>query len=213
MMSPLFTVRLLLTCWLLSSPMGPQIPVEEEPDHHAGFHNDLVYVLEPRFPPGHVTLEHTHSHDGASVCIEGSVMRAKSPGGEWGEARLLCEPGGVSVNEYTGRIGTHIVENVGQKTTHLRLIENLREGGWTAFPAVAAKGLTVTRESRAFRSYEVMPGSAPHRHPVPTVVVLISGEAATAGDSMRRAGASVFIAAGEEHHVTGSGRVVEVEIR
>jgi hypothetical protein len=203
----------LLTCGVLWGLMGAQIPVEEEPDHHAGFHNDLVYVLEPRFPPGHVTLEHTHRHDGASVCIEGSVMRAKSPGGDWGEARLLCEPGGVSVNEYSGRIGTHTVQNVGQKTTHLVLIENLREGGWTSFPPVAAKGLAVTRESRAFRSYEVGPGSAPHTHRVPTVVVLIAGEAATAGDRMRRAGAAVYIAAGEEHHVTGSGRVVEVEIR
>jgi hypothetical protein len=72
---------------LLAGFASGQIPVEEEPDHHAGFHNELVYVLEPRFPPGHVTLEHTHRHDGASVCIEGSVMRAKAPGGDWGEAR------------------------------------------------------------------------------------------------------------------------------
>ena len=204
-----------LTCWLLcgSAIAIAQIPVEQEPDHHAGFHNDLVYVLEPLFPPGHVTLEHTHRHDGVSVCIEGSVMRAKTPGQDWGEARQLCEPGGISVNENTGRTSTHTVQNVGQKTTHLRLIENLRERGWTTLPAVSAEGLKVTRESRAFRSYEVTLGSAPHTHAVPTVVVLISGEAATAGDPMSRAGAAVYIPAGQEHRVTGSGRVVEVEIR
>jgi hypothetical protein len=193
--------------------MSAQIPVEEAPDHHAGFHNDLVYLLEPRFPPGHVTPEHTHRHDGASVCIEGSVMRAKSPGGEWGEARQLCEPGGVSVNEYTGRVGTHIVENVGQKTTHLRLIENLRDSGWTTFPPMTAQGLAMIRESRAFRAYQVAPASAPHTHPVPTVVVLISGQGVTHGEAMHRAGAAVFIPAGEEHQVTGVGRVVEVEVR
>jgi mannose-6-phosphate isomerase-like protein (cupin superfamily) len=204
-----------LTCWLLCGAVFAvaQIGVEEEPDHHAGFHNDLVYILEPLFPPGHVTLEHRHSYDAVSVCIEGSMMRAKSPGQNWGEARLLCEPGGVSVNENTDRPNTHTVQNVGQKTTHLRLIENLREGSWTTFAPVSAKGLKVTRESRAFRSYDVTPGSAAHKHEVPTVVVLISGEAATVGDSMSRAGAAVYIPAGQEHIITGSGRVVEVEIR
>ena len=203
----------IVACCLLSGLLSAQIPVEEEPDHHAGLHNDLVYVLEPLFPPGHITLEHTHRHDGASVCIEGSVMRAKSPGGEWGEARRLCEPGGVSINEYTGRMGTHIVENVGQTTTHLRLIENLRDGNWTMFPPVMSEGLTVSRESRAFRSYDATPGSASHTHPVPTVVVLISGQAATAGDALTRAGAAVYIPASQQHRVTGSGRVVEVEVR
>ncbi|HEY7188953.1 MAG TPA: hypothetical protein VH436_20490 [Vicinamibacterales bacterium] len=43
--------------------------------------------------------------------------------------------------------------------------------------------------------------------------MLRSGQAATAGDTMNRAGAAVYIAAGREHHVSGSGRVVEVEVR
>ena len=30
---------------------------------------------------------------------------------------------------------------------------------------------------------------------------------------MSRAGAAVYIPAGDEHHVTGQGRVVEVEVR
>ena len=36
-----------LTCWLFCGVAIAQIPVEEEPDHHAGFHNDLVYVPDP----------------------------------------------------------------------------------------------------------------------------------------------------------------------
>jgi hypothetical protein len=76
---------------------------------------------------------------------------------------------------------------------------------------VTAQGLTMTRESRAFRAYQVAPGSAPHRHTVPTVVVLISGDAATHGEAMNRAGAAVYIPAGDEHRVTGQGHVVEVE--
>ena len=200
---------ILLAC----SALLAQGPVEQELDHHAAFHNQLVYILEPLFPPAHSTREHVHRYDGVSVCIEGSVMRGKSPGGDWGEPRQLCQPGGISINEYTGKASTHTVENVGKVTTHLRLIENLREGGWSTFPPVSAFRLKMTKESRAFRSYEVEPGSAAHSHPVPTVVVLISGHASTAGQKLKRDGAFVYIPAGKAHAVTGDGRVVEVEIR
>ena len=123
----------ILLCSLSGSALTAQIPVEREPDHHAGFHNQILYILEPLFPPGHTTLEHRHFFDGASVCIEGSVMRAKLSGQDWGEARQLCQPGGVNINENTGKESSHMVQNVGTRTTHLRLIENLREGGWTHF--------------------------------------------------------------------------------
>jgi hypothetical protein len=42
---------MVLTCSVLAGLMSAQLAVEEEPDHHAGFHNDRVYGLEPRFPP------------------------------------------------------------------------------------------------------------------------------------------------------------------
>jgi mannose-6-phosphate isomerase-like protein (cupin superfamily) len=200
-------------CAFLAGALVAQIPVEQEPDHHASFYNETVYLLEPLFPPGHTTLEHRHRFDGVTVCIEGSVMRGKPPGGEWSEGRQLCQPGGVNVTEYTGKENSHTVQNVGKQTTHLRLIENLREGGWTTFPPVAATGLKVIRESRAFRSYDVEMGSAPHTHQVATVVVLISGNASTSGEKLDRDGAAVYIPAGQEHSVTGSGKVVEVEVR
>jgi hypothetical protein len=203
----------LLRCMLAGGALAAQIPVEQEPDHHAAFHNQALYLLEPRFPPGHTTLEHLHRYDGLSVCIQGSVMRSKSPGGEWGVARLLCQPGGISINEYTGKASSHTVQNAGEQTTHLRLIENLREGGWTTFPPVAADGLKVIKESRAFRAYEVEFGNAAHIHPVPTVVVLISGQASTGGEKLDRGGAPIYIRAGQTHVVTGAGGVVEIEVR
>ena len=203
----------LLVCLLAAWALMAQVPVEQEPDHHATFHNEALYVLEPMFPPGHTTLEHLHRYDSVTVCIQGSVMRAKSPGGEFGEGRQLCQPGGVSINEYAGKPSSHTVQNVGPVATHLRLIENVREGSWTTFPPVAAAGLKMTRESRAFRSYDLEPGSAAHAHPVPTIVVLISGEASTSGEKLDRAGAAVYIPAGQTHQVTGGGKVVEVEVR
>ena len=188
-------------------------PVEQEPDHHAGFHNDALYILEPLFPPGHTTREHEHHYDGASVCIAGSVMRAKPTGGDWGAPRQLCQPGDVNINEATGKHTSHTVENVGTVTTHLSLIENLREGGWTTFAPVTADGLIVIKESRAFRAYRVEPGSAAHSHPVQTVVVLISGRASTDGKELDRDGASVYNPAGQSHRVTGEGKVVEDDVR
>jgi hypothetical protein len=198
---------------LAAASLFAQIPVEEASDHHPGYRDRTVFILEPLFPPGHSTLEHVHRYDGVSVCIQGSVMSAKPPGGDWGEGRQLCQPGGVSVNEYTGKPGSHSVRNVGKVTTHLRLIENIRESGWTTFPAVEAAGLTMTKESRAFRSYDVEPGGAVHTHPVLTVVVLISGQATTLGNRLDADGAIAVIPAGQAHSVGGDGRVVEVEIR
>ena len=195
----------------LAAALLAQGPVEQEPDHHAGFHNESLYILEPTFPPGHVTRYHVHNYDGVSVCILGSVMRARLPDGSWGEGRQLCQPGGCNINENTGKPNAHTVENVGTVTTHLRLIENLRESGWTTFPPVP--GLKVLKESRSFRCYDVEPGSAMHSHSVPVVVVLISGQAATAGEKLDHDGAAVYLSAGREHQVTGSGRVVEVEVR
>jgi hypothetical protein len=135
------------------------------------------------------------------------------PGTESNRRRQPFQPGGVSINEYAGKPSSHTVQNVGTVTTHLRLIENLREGRWTTFPPIAAAGLKMTKESRAFRSYDVEPGSAAHSHPVPTVVVLISGQAATASENLDHDGAVVYIPAGKTHQVTGSGTVVEVEVR
>jgi hypothetical protein len=198
-----------LAAWMLLA----QGTVEQEPDHHASFHNEWIYILEPLFPPGHITREHVHRYDGVSVCIQGSVMRAKIAGGDWGEPRKLCEPGGVNINENTGKQSAHSVENVGTLTTHLRLIENLRDGNWSIFPPVTAPGLNVTKESRAFRAYDAEPGTAAHAHPVPTVVVLISGEANADGERLDRDGAAVYVPTGKIHQVRGHGRVVEVEVR
>jgi hypothetical protein len=131
-----------------------------------------------------------------------------------GACRASCaSQANVNINEATGKPTSHLVENVGTVTTHLSLIENLREGGWTSFAPVMANGLRVTKESRAFRAYQVEAGGAPHSHQVPTIAVLISGQASTGGEKLNRAGAFIYVPAGQMHQITGEGRVVEVEVR
>jgi mannose-6-phosphate isomerase-like protein (cupin superfamily) len=204
-----FAVSLLtLACPVLFA----QVPVEQEPVHHAGFHNQMLYVLEPQIPAGHTTLQHTHSYDAVTVCIQGSLTRAKPAGGEWGPVGVLCEPGRVNMTESTGSPRSHTVENTGTQTYHLTLVENLRQGGWTTLPTLTDAGLMLTKESRAFRSYEVR-GAAAHSHAVPAVVVLVSGEVTTVGEKLVRPGAAAYIPAGQSHTVVGNGKAVEIEVR
>jgi quercetin dioxygenase-like cupin family protein len=76
----------------------------------------------------------------------------------------------------------------------------------------------VNRENRSFRIYETELSGAsgvPHAHEVPTVVILVSGEA-TAGDKrLDQPGRWAYIPAGEKHQIVAQGHasVIEIEVR
>jgi mannose-6-phosphate isomerase-like protein (cupin superfamily) len=195
-----------------------QVPVEQEPRHQLAFENEFLAVLEPQIPAGDTTLEHLHAHDDATVCIHGSSIRAKQPGGDWSNPGAVCVPGNVGFTEYTGKARSHTVQNVGSGDYHLTLVENLRAGEWTNFEAVEVPGMKVVKENRAFRAYDVQlsgTGVPAHPHQVPTVVVVVSGEVSSGGQRLDRPGQSIFIPAGKEHEIAAKGdaRVVEIEVR
>jgi len=197
--------------------MYAQVPVEKEPRHRLVFENESLVVLEPQIPAGDTTLEHLHAHDDATICIHGSSVRAKPPGGEWSNAGAVCMPGRIGLTEYTGNPRAHTVQNVGSDVYHLALVENLRSSGWTSYDPLAVDGLKVVRESRSFRIYEAqLSGSSVpvHSHKVPTVVILVSGEV-TAGALLNQPGQSTFIPAGQDHQIVAQGdaHVVEIEVR
>lgn len=203
---------------LFSCFASAQVPVEQEPRHHLAFENEFLAVLEPRIPAGDTTLEHLHAHDDATVCIHGSQVRAKQPGGEWSNPGAVCVPGMVGFTEYTGRSRSHTVQNVGSGEYHLTLVENLRSSEWTNFEAVTVPGMKVMKENRAFRAYEVQfsDGAGPtHSHQVPTVVIVVSGEVSAGEQRLDRPGQSVFIPSGKEHRIAAKGdaRAVEIEVR
>ncbi len=160
------TARSFCLAALSSLPVWSQVaavPIDQEPRHHVEFANNMLRVISPRIPAGDTTLEHLHTHDDVTVCIHGSEVRAKSPGGEWSNPGSVCMPGRTAVTEYTGSPRSHIVQNVGSNVYHLALVENLRDSGWKSNAAVEVQGLKITRVARAFRyTRRNFPGQAAH---------------------------------------------------
>jgi quercetin dioxygenase-like cupin family protein len=103
------------------------------------------------------------------------------------------------------------------------VVENLRMGDWSAQPAITSPGLSVLQENRAFRAYKLSAGThhgSAHQHPVPTVVVLVSGKA-DAGSrqnaSLTEPGSWALIPPNVPHTVnamgTAAAELVEIEVR
>ena len=203
---------------LLGGMAAAQVPIDQEPRHHLEFTNEALRVISPQIPPGDTTLEHLHTRDEVTICIHGSSVRGKPHGGEWSKPGMACEPGRAGLTEYTGNPRSHTVQNMGSDVYHLVLVENLRENGWTAHEALNSTGLNVIRENRAFRIYDSdfsTSGVADHAHEVPTVIVLVSGEAMAGDKKLDQPGNWAVVPAGKPHRLTarGTARIVEIEVR
>ena len=139
----------------------------------------------------------------------------QKPGGEWSNPGGVCVPGTPGMTEYTGKPRSHTVQNVGTGEYHLTLVENLRNSGWTSYDALSVAGLKMIRENRAFRIYEVHAGGPVHTHQVPTVAIVVTGEAIAGDKRLDKPGQSAFIPAGKDHRIVAQGeaRVFEIEVR
>ncbi len=221
-------MRTLLVClltWTAAAvaqvPVDPVpvdlVPVDQEPRHHLVFSGEALRILDVRIPAGDTSLDHEHMHDNIYVCIDGSPVKAKPPGGEWSTAGPACTPGRTGAGQYTGRASAHAVQNAGSELYHLVLVENQRPGGWTANPADAGPGRTLARENRAFQAYDVAltPDAVMHRHALPAVLILVSGELTAGGKRLDEPGQWMLFAGGEAHTVAGppGTRAVEIEVR
>jgi quercetin dioxygenase-like cupin family protein len=203
---------------LASVPAFAQVPLEQEPRHHLEFSNEWLRVISPRIPPGDTTLDHLHTHDDVTICIHGSEVRAKQPGTEWSTPGAVCVPGRIGVTEYTGKPRSHTVQNTGSGLYYLVLVENLRESGWKNNDPVSVAGMKVAKENRSFRVYETelsVTGEPIHSHEVPTVVVLVSGEALAGDKRLDQPGSWAYIPAGTKHQLSGHAKaqLVEIEVR
>jgi hypothetical protein len=185
------------------------IPVEKEPRHRTVFSDRALRVLDVTIPFGDTTLDHTHVHDLATICIEGADTRSKAPGEDFGPVRMRAV-GSANVTEYAGKPGTHTVRTVGMGRYRLLAVENLKTSGWSnAADAVVAPATKMVQETRAFRVYEVRLGpdepQVPHTHAREAVVI----NPATAGFEV--------IPAGRQHVLTaargGGAAIMEIEIR
>ncbi len=105
------------------SPQTPVIvPVDKEPHHRPVFANDVLAVLDVRFPPGYTTLFHTHSNDNVSVRIETGPLRIDTLT-DTGEPQTA--PVGRVVFNSAVPPYTHRITNLGDTTVHILDIEVL----------------------------------------------------------------------------------------
>jgi quercetin dioxygenase-like cupin family protein len=147
---------------------GPTIvPVEREPQHRPAFENDVIAVLDVRFPPGYTSLFHTHSNDNVSVRIETGPTRTDT-----------LEATGTPQTAVVGRLVfnsasppyTHRVANVGETLIHILDIEVLAKTPTrTAIVSDELAGHEVVVENARVRLSRVTlaPGTSlpAHTHP------------------------------------------------
>lgn len=229
-------VKVLFTLFA-SAAVAAQIPLREDPHHKVMFENAAFRVLDVNIPPGTTSADHRHDLDIATISIApGTTTRVQRTGQPWDPPRAARALGDAAVTEYTGKPGSHRVENTGASAYRLFAVENLKKGGWSATPAATGLGTKMTAESRAFRIYDVRlnKGAAQvsHTHAVPTIAVLIAGTVLSDGPDARakeHAPASVglkqlsapgewlLVPAGDTHHLvrlqTADAHVVEIEVR
>jgi len=109
-------ISILLAATLFSAGTGPlelqaPVPVGEEPQHHVVFQNQYVRVMDVVFPPGYVSLFHTHSADNVAVTISGGRIRTELQGQQPTESEPVA--GHVS---FARAWYTHRIINIGATT-------------------------------------------------------------------------------------------------
>ena len=216
--------------------VAAQVPLSKEPRHHMTFENPQLRIIDVNIPPGDKSLDHRHDLDIVTVSMTAGTMTRIQTGGQPAAERPSRPLGDATVAEYAGKAQSHIVENVGKSAYQLFAVENLKTSGWSTGPAASGLATKMTRESRAFRLYDVNltrdTSQTSHTHAVPTVAVLISGAVMSDGpDKQAKAnpgapvglkqltqpGQWILVPSGDTHHVVrlgaGDARVVEIEVR
>ena len=225
-----------LSLFVLTATLAAQVPVNNEPHHRTVYQNADFRILDVRVAPGESTLDHRHEHDIVTVSMNaGTATRIVSAGQTQNRPpRPLAD---ATIAEYTGKPGSHKVDNTGTVDYQLFAVENLRDAKvWAASPPVSALATTLVTDGRAMRIYDVKlatpTSQTTHTHAVPTVAVLINGIVMSEGpDAQAKAlapapvglkrldspGQWVLIPRGETHTVVRLGnvdaRLLEIEVR
>jgi hypothetical protein len=225
-----------LSLFVLTATLAAQVPVNNEPHHRTVYQNADFRILDVHVAPGESTLDHRHEHDIVTVSMNaGTATRIVSAGQTQNRPpRPLAD---ATIAEYTGKPGSHKVDNTGTTAYQLFAVENLRDAkAWATSPPVSALATTLATDGRAMRIYDVKlatpTSQTTHTHAVPTVAVLINGIVMSEGpDAQAKAlapapvglkrldspGQWVLIPRGETHTVVRLGnvdaRLLEIEVR
>jgi hypothetical protein len=225
-----------LSLLVLTATVAAQVPVNNDPSHRTVYQNADFRILDVHVAPGGSTLDHRHDHDIATVSMNAGTPTRIVTGGQAQNRppRLLAN---ATIAEYTGKPGSHKVDNTGTIPYQLFAVENLRDPKtWATSPPVSALATTLATDGRAMRIYDVKlatpTSQTTHTHAVPTVAVLINGIVMSEGpDAQAKAlapapvglkrldspGQWVLIPRGETHTVVRLGnvdaRLLEIEVR
>jgi len=168
-MNRLRSLGALITLWLgsLAAPaqQPPAVPVDQEPHHKVVFKNDFVRVIDATFPPGYVTLNHTHEADNVAVMI--------SPGRDGAAAARGIGRASFSRGGYS-----HTVTNPGPGVMRFIAVEILKPERENAPAAMAPKHVLETENDRV-RIYRVRLDAGEslmdHTHPAGWLEVTVTG--------------------------------------
>ena len=229
--------RLIGALFLVSTAvLAAQAPLGNDAWHKVVFENPQMRILSVEVPAGATTDEHRHDFDIVTISMnEGTETRVQT-GQQAATSRPARPLGNTSATEYTGKPGSHRVQNVGKRSYQLFAVENRKKSGWSATAATTGIGTKMVQESRAFRIYDVQLAvnstQSSHTHTTPTIAVLVRGKVMSDGpDAQAKAwapaavglrqldqpGQWIVIPAGERHHLvrlgTTDAHVVEIEVR
>ena len=225
-----------LSLFVLTATLAAQVPVNNEPHHRTVYQNADFRILDVHVAPGESTLDHRHEHDIVTVSMNAGTPTRIVTGGQ-SQNRPPRPLANATIAEYTGKPGSHKVDNTGTAAYQLFAVENLRDAkAWATSPPVSALATTLATDGRAMRIYDVKlatpTSQTTHTHAVPTVAVLINGIVMSEGpDAQAKAlapapvglkrldspGQWVLIPRGETHTVVRLGnvdaRLLEIEVR
>ena len=225
-----------LSLCALTATVAAQVPVNSESHHRTVYENADFRILDVRVAPGESTADHRHEHDIATVSMNAGTATRITTNGQ-AQNRPPRPLADATVTEYTGKAGSHTLDNTGTVPYQLFAVENLRDPkGWSAAPPISALATTLATDGRALRIYDVRlatpTSQSTHTHAVPTVAVLINGIVMSEGpDAQAKAlapapvglkrldspGQWVLVPRGETHTVVRLGnmdaRLIEIEVR
>jgi hypothetical protein len=172
------TVCGVLLCGAAAFGQGQSAPIMNQEPHH----QRLTYIRHMRvflltLAPGESTADYTLDHDGAIISLTGATVQLQR-GGATRDPNTVA-PGRSDLGQFTGEPVTQRLQNTGTTPLRAIVVENLRDGKWTAPQALTAPGTTLQQENRSIAVYDMrLNAGTPrtnHAHQNPTFVFLLSG--------------------------------------
>ena len=168
----------LLACGAPLWGQSTDVSMNGEPHHRRLTYIRHMRVFEANLAPGESTLDFRDGHDVATLALGDGTIRLRRAGEDWSAPRMRAQ-GSTEFTTYTGAPLMHRIENAGATPYRMLAVENLRDGGWSTPPAIAAPGTTLREQARSFAVYDVhLNAGTPrtvHPHVNATLVVLMAG--------------------------------------